>query len=156
MTGVEDVDPGMEVRRGGETVGVPHPIADGTRLSDLGSSDPQPGDAVTYDGTDIAKATEGDEVFGILVNYGVYGASHQDEQIKGNEPATVAVAGQYKVRVGADVSAGDALGGPDETNATAAAPGELDAASKAASNDAGLAARAVEVSADGDYAEVHF
>ncbi|AGM11342.1 hypothetical protein M199_gp012 [Halogranum tailed virus 1] len=156
MAGVQDTLPGAEVRRNGDTVGLPHGESDGTLLS---NATVQPGDAVAYDGTSISKATEGDVVVGILVNYEVYGASHQGEKIKGDVDANVAVGGSYKGKVSGEVTAGMALGSIDNTNGTDPNDGELGDASLANSNSDGLSARAVEVYTDGDgqdWAEVVF
>jgi hypothetical protein len=67
----EDLDAGDETRRNGDYVAFPHPDSEGDALS--GVSIPQ-GAPVTYDGTNLAESTaNGDEIVGILSNYGVYG-----------------------------------------------------------------------------------
>lgn len=147
MAGVQHVDGGDEVRRHGDTVGVPHSESDGTLVSNAAV---QPGDAVAYDGTSISQATQGDEIFGVLVNYQVYGDSTDGHKIRGDVDATVAVRGNHKARVSGDVSAGDALGSVDDTNGTDTDNGEFGSASLTNSNSDGLAARAVEVYTDGD------
>jgi len=146
MSGVQDVSGGMEVRRNGDTVGLPHSESDGTLLE---NATVQPGDVVAYDGTTISQAGEGDEIVGVLVSYEVYGASHQGEKIDSDVDANVAVRGNYKARVSGDVSAGDALGSIDNTNGTDTDAGEFGSASLANSNSLGLSARAVEVYTDG-------
>ena len=112
MAGLSDTPEGGETRRNGDTVGLPHAVPDGTRLEDLSGDDqPEPGMAVTYDGTNISKAATGDDIIGVLVNYGnVYGASHQGEKIDGDVDATVAVSGTYSARAEGSVFSGGESG----------------------------------------------
>lgn len=150
MAGLQDTLAGSETRRNGDTVGIAHGESDGTLLE---NATVQPGDVVAVDGSgNIKQAAEGDIVVGVLVNYDVYGASHQGEQIKGDVDANVAVQGTYKARASANVAAGSALGAPDVTNGASA--GEFDDSGQTNSSDQGF--RAIEVYNDGsqDWVEV--
>lgn len=109
MAGLQDTLAGSETRRNGDTVGVPHAEADGTLLS---NATVQPGDVVAID-TDTGELAQADsadatvdDVLGVLVNYDVYGASHQGEKIKGDVDANVAVQGTYKAKADGTAVAG--------------------------------------------------
>lgn len=119
MAGLQDTLAGSETRRNGDTVGLPHAVPDGTSLDSLSGNDqPEPGDVVAFDGSNIVKAdsTTDTDVIGVLVNYDVYGASHQGEKVKGDVDANVAVQGTYKAKAdgtatrGGYVSAGTTEG----------------------------------------------
>lgn len=116
MAGIEDTPEGGETRRYGNTIGVPHTESDDTRLENAAI---EPGSVVGIDDSgDLAKADAnvGIEVIGVLVNYPVYGASHQGEQIKGDVDATVAVQGTYAAQaVSGAVSPGDLAGVADSS-----------------------------------------
>lgn len=118
MAGLEDTLEGSETRRHGDTVGVPHGESDGTRLDNAAI---EPGEVVGIDGGVLAKADSnaGVEIIGVLANYPVFGATHQDEQIKGDVDATVGVQGTRSAKaVSGALSAGDLAGVSDSTEAT--------------------------------------
>jgi hypothetical protein len=125
MAGIEDTPEGGETRRYGNTIGVPHTESDDTRLENAAI---EPGSVVGIDDSgNLAKAdaNAGIEVIGVLVNYPVYGASHQGEQIKGDVDATVAVQGTYAAQaVSGAVSPGD-LAGVADTSKTGEEAGRL-------------------------------
>lgn len=151
MAGLEDTDPGAETRRYGDTVGLPHSVSDGTPVD---NATVQPGDAVTVDGSgNIAQATEGDVVVGVLVNYTVYGDSNNNGPfVDGAYDATVAVNGTYKAHASGSVSVGSALGAPDTSGS--ADPGEFADSGQTPVSDQGF--RAVDVYDEGGqrYVEV--
>lgn len=119
MAGIEDTPEGGETRRYGNTIGVPHTESDDTRLENAAI---EPGSVVGInDSGDLAKADSNTsskiEVIGVLVNYPVYGASHQGERIKGDVDATVAVQGTYAAQaVSGELSPGDLAGVSDSSD----------------------------------------
>lgn len=89
-----DLDAGDETRHTGDRLGFPHPVTDGTALSDVSNLDP--GVPVTFDGTDIAESTAAaDDIVGILFTLPVYGDSTHGPFVDGDKDATVAVRGSY-------------------------------------------------------------
>jgi len=116
MAGIEDTPEGGETRRYGNTIGVPHTESDDTRLENAAI---EPGSVVGIDSSgNLAKADAdaGIELIGVLVNYPVYGASHQGERIKGDVDATVAVQGTYAAQaVSGALSPGDLAGVADSS-----------------------------------------
>jgi hypothetical protein len=141
MAGLEDTENGAETRRYGATVGLPHGESDGTLVSNAAV---QPGDAVSLNGSgEIEQAGSSDTIVGVLVNYSVSGASHREEQIKGNTDATVAVQGTVRARSDGNLSAGDSAG-------VAAS----DAGAFGTNDDQGFRVLAVDSSGTDDYIEV--
>lgn len=136
MTGLQDTEAGDETRRHGHTVSVPHDQQAG------GVYDVAEGEAVSVDGSgNIKQAEEGDVVLGVLHEYPVAG---ENDTIRQDREAVVAVMGTYKAKVTANVSAGSALGAPDVMNGADA--GEFDDSGQTNSSDQGF--RAVEVYQD--------
>jgi hypothetical protein len=90
-----DLDAGDETRHTGDRLGFPHPVSDGTSLSNV--SNLEEGVLVTFDGTDIAESTRAtDDIVGVLFTLPVYGeTTHGGPYVRGDKQATVAVRGSY-------------------------------------------------------------
>jgi hypothetical protein len=90
-----DLDAGDETRHTGDRLGFPHPVSDGTALSDV--SNLEEGVLVRHDGTDIQEVADPstETVLGVLYTLPVYGDSTHGPFVNGDKDATVAVRGSY-------------------------------------------------------------
>lgn len=145
----DDLSYGDETRRNGDYVSLPH---------DEENDDVDEGAAVSFDGTHLQAAADGDALVGVLYTYQYAGdsggAPQPESNIRQDRNATVKTSGTVKARVASDVSAGDALEPGVDTD------GEfhtVDSASAEVANAVALSDAREQDDADGDttyYAEV--